>query len=112
MNKKYTVIFLIVLTLFFMGFFLGPPVFIAKMNTEYAQGYSHENLLKIKLGLSKNEVTKRLGKYMNTYGQRLECWNYSRAKNKWSDITGWESIVVCFDKNGKVSGVGDNIFFN
>lgn len=112
MNRKYVIVFVIFLTLFFIGFFLRPPAFISQMNTEYAPGYSHEKLLRIKLGQSKSEVTQNLGKYLSTYGQRVECWNYSRAKSDWSDFTGWESIVVCFDKSNKVSGVGDNFFFN
>lgn len=109
---KIGVIFIALLFLcFLILFFLGPPSFISKIDTEYTKDFSYTKLNVVQEGDTDKRVLDVLGNPFYGYVEHDDCWYYSRAKSSLSDFLGWEAITVCFNEN-IVRGVGKNIFFN
>lgn len=110
--RKVGVIFISLLFFFFLIFFLGPPSFVSRANTEYTKNFSTEKFNTIKIGMTEEQVLAILGEPMNRYTDESIQLSYSKTKNSLSDFTGWESIRINLSKELIVIGVASNIFFN
>jgi outer membrane protein assembly factor BamE (lipoprotein component of BamABCDE complex) len=90
------------------------------IHTEYAMGFSYEKFRSIRKGMSKQQVLKILGEPLLVRDSYYGCFSYSRqtTPNRFfppggSAIWGSRKFIsseVCFDENGKVLHVSQNVF--
>lgn len=109
---KIGAILLIIFMIFLSYIFLGSPSIISRINTEYTKNYNLEKLSSIKNGTTEQQVIAILGEPLDKYTDDSFHFLYSKPRNTLSDITGWESVRITFDKNHHVIGIGSDIFFN
>ena len=108
--KRVGVIFIALLL--FLIFFLGPPSFVSRANTEYTKNFSTEKFNTVKIGMTEEQVLAILGEPLYRYTDDRIQLSYSGTKNFLSDFTGWESNRVYLNNKHIVVDVVSNIFFN
>lgn len=104
-NKRKTIIFFLVIILFFSALFLANfellleniEVWIWGESTIYASKYNEEMFWKISEGMTKSEVLSLLGPPLWKSGDNEKNWNYSNQKK-----SNYRQRIIIFDENNKV----------
>lgn len=118
MKKKIalTVCFILLgLAVYTMLYFGIYTEFTADWNTVYSKGFTKENINKIQNNMTRQEVINILGE---PFRNETNCMHYSKGKTGIQVIPPfagdfwYTSATVCFDENGKATGVILHKFFN